>query len=103
MELRNQNLECLSGVEGFDIGPKLGFERVDNGACFFKSYEVPLDSMLSKYIQVKPNGEVLGLENKEAALKYGYGSMLNLRVILTYNFAFTHMIYPSMCNAFVYK
>lgn len=34
-----------------------------------------------KYVKVEKDGTVLGLENKNA-IKYAYGSMLNLRVRL---------------------
>ena len=47
-----------------------------------------------RYVQVTPEGEVLGLENK-AAIKYAYGSMLFLRVALPYSFAFGFMIFPA--------
>lgn len=47
-----------------------------------------------KYVQVEADGKVLGLENKQA-IKYGYGSMLFLRVRLVYGFAFGSIIYPA--------
>ena len=50
--------------------------------------------MLMRYIQVTPEGEVLGLENK-AAVKYAYGSMLYLRVALPFHFAITHITTPA--------
>lgn len=81
-------------MEAGDIGPKLGFAQVDNGYLLMKNIEVPLDNMLMKYIQVKEDGEVLGLENK-AAIKYAYGSMLNLRVKLTESFAIYFMVFPA--------
>jgi acyl-CoA oxidase len=31
IEIRDQNLNDLKGVESGDIGPKFGFHRVDNG------------------------------------------------------------------------
>lgn len=43
--------------------------------------------MLSRFVRVK-DGKAEGHDNKEA-IKYGYGSMLNLRVALTTTFAFT--------------
>ena len=47
-----------------------------------------------KYINVKPSGEVLGLEKKEA-IKYAYGSMLYLRVHLVYGFAYMYILGPA--------
>lgn len=51
--------------------------------------------MLSRYVQVKENGEVLGLENKQA-IKYGYGSMLNLRIKLVNSFAMAYGYLPGL-------
>lgn len=41
--------------------------------------------MLMRYVKVSPDGEVSGLENA-SAIKYSYGSMLNLRVQLVFGF-----------------
>lgn len=51
--------------------------------------------MLMKYIKVNKDGSVEGLQNKSAE-KYGYGSMLNLRVQLTYLFAMQLVIFPAI-------
>ena len=45
-------------MECFDIGPKLGFEKVDNGACLFKNVELPREAMLMRYVKVLPDGTV---------------------------------------------
>lgn len=82
-------------METGDIGPKLGFIRIDNGYLSFKKVEVPRRAMLMKYVTVSADGVVNGLENKQA-IKYGYGSMLNLRVILVYNFAMAFILTPTI-------
>jgi hypothetical protein len=51
--------------------------------------------MLMKYVKVNENGEISGLENKQA-LKYGYGSMLNLRVKLTFTFSLAYIYMVSV-------
>ena len=66
---------------------------IDNGSLVFSNKEVPRKAMLMRYIQVKPDGTVLGLENT-SAIKYGYGSMLNLRVQLTFGFAIDFNVRP---------
>lgn len=91
--IRDHNLEVLDGIEAGDIGPKLGFHRVDNGYLKINHSEIPRNYMLMKYIQVTPEGEVIGLENKEA-IKYAYGSMLYLRVYLVYGFSLGYIIQP---------
>ena len=52
--------------------------------------------MLMKYVKIQKDGTVVGLENK-SAIKYGYGSMLNLRVKLTYSFSISGIIMPTIC------
>jgi hypothetical protein len=42
---------------------------------------VPREAMLMRYIKIDDKGNVSGHENKQN-IKYGYGSMLNLRVYL---------------------
>lgn len=48
-----------------------------------------------RYVKVSKDGKVEGLENTQA-IKYGYGSMLNLRVKLTYNFAIRCIMQPAI-------
>lgn len=45
----------------FDLGPKLGFEMVDNGGLILKNFEAPRNSMLMKYVTVNSDGSVDGL------------------------------------------
>ena len=75
----------MSTIEAYDLGPKLGFEGVDNGILLFKNHVVPREAMLMKYTNVAEDGNVSGLGNA-SAVKYGYGSMLNLRVQLVFGF-----------------
>jgi acyl-CoA oxidase len=93
IELRDAQLQTLPNVEAYDIGQKLGFERVDNGALLFHNLTIPRRALLMRYVRVTAEGKVEGAENKQA-IKYGYGSMLNLRVKLTYNFALRGIVTP---------
>jgi hypothetical protein len=70
------------------MGSKLGMAKVDHGYLMFDNYTLPRSAMLCRYIRIDDDGKVLGLENKQA-LKYGYGSMLNLRVYLASVFGFS--------------
>lgn len=64
VQTRDKDLTPVRGVEAGDIGPKLGFQRVDNGFMILNNVQVPLENMLMKYVQVTPEGKVIGLENK---------------------------------------
>jgi acyl-CoA oxidase len=101
-ETRNENLKPVNGVKAGDIGPKFGFHRVDNGYLSIDNVEVPRDSMLMKFVQVTPEGEVLGRDSK-GAIKYAYGSMLALRVTLSFRLAFGHIIEPSRNLSLLYQ
>lgn len=79
--MRCRKLQPFERVEIGDIGSKLGLSKTDNGYLLFHDYVVPKKAMLSRYIKIDEKGNVLGLDNKQN-LKYGYGSMLNLRVLL---------------------
>lgn len=48
---------------------------------FLSNVKVPVRNLLMRYITVKENGDVIPPKDKNAA-KYGYGSMLKLRVLL---------------------
>lgn len=48
---------------------------------FLKDLQVPVRNLLMRYVTVTENGDVIPPKDKNAA-KFGYGSMLNLRVLL---------------------
>lgn len=54
IELRDSKLQPLPGVELFDIGPKLGFDRVDNGGLVFRNLSIPRNALLMRYVRVTP-------------------------------------------------
>ncbi|CAD8122091.1 unnamed protein product [Paramecium sonneborni] len=76
----SKTLKPLDGVDVGDIGPKLGFLRADNGYLGLKNVRVDRNNMLMRYTQVDESGKVT--TSSKNAIKYGYGSMLNLRVNL---------------------
>ncbi|KAM3133519.1 hypothetical protein pb186bvf_014361 [Paramecium bursaria] len=67
------------------LAPKLGFLRADNGYLGLKNYKIPKFNMLSRYTSIKENGEVV--QSSKDAVKFGYGSMLFLRLSLANVFA----------------
>ncbi|KAI8391735.1 acyl-CoA dehydrogenase/oxidase C-terminal [Radiomyces spectabilis] len=66
----------MKGVTVGDIGPKFGFNSVDNGFVMFDHYRIPHVAFLSKYAQVKPgSGEYI----KPPNAKLSYGTMVFVR------------------------
>lgn len=71
----------MPGVVAGDQGPKLGFLGVDNGFMNLSNVRVPVENFLMRYSTVSKDGVFTPPKDKNA-VKYGYGSMLNLRVYL---------------------
>lgn len=67
----------MPGVEVGDIGPKMGFNGVDNGFLRFTYVRVPRDAMLMRFAQVTPEGKYIPppKENSKAA----YATMVFVR------------------------
>ena len=66
----------LPGVSLGDIGPKLGFNSIDNGWCRFDEVRVPRDHLLGGVAKVTPQG---GYERVQGGEKRMYGAMLDVR------------------------
>lgn len=45
----------LLGITVGDIGPKFGYEEMDNGYLKMDNYRIPRENMLMKYAQVCPD------------------------------------------------
>ncbi|KAI9313438.1 acyl-CoA dehydrogenase/oxidase C-terminal [Dichotomocladium elegans] len=66
----------LKGITVGDIGPKFGFNSVDNGFVMFDHYRVPHIAFLAKYSKVVPgSGEYI----KPPNAKLSYGTMVFVR------------------------
>ena len=52
----NANHETMPGVTAGDIGPKMGYNAVDNGFLRFDHVRVARDAMLMKHARVSSDG-----------------------------------------------
>uniref|UniRef100_A0A7S4IFR4 Acyl-coenzyme A oxidase n=1 Tax=Vannella robusta TaxID=1487602 RepID=A0A7S4IFR4_9EUKA len=68
----------LPGITLGDIGPKMGYEAVDNGYLRFDHVRIPLFNMLAKYAQVSEDG----VYSKPPHDKLSYGTMVFVRAHL---------------------
>eukprot|EP00054_Salpingoeca_dolichothecata_P039138 m.15414 g.15414 ORF g.15414 m.15414 type:complete len:660 (+) comp9727_c0_seq1:41-2020(+) len=76
VQLRSlQNHKPLSGVEVGDIGPKVGFNTIDNGFARFNHVRIPRDQMLMGYAKVTPEGQYVPPKHA----KVGYATMIHVR------------------------
>lgn len=67
--------EPLPGVVVGDIGPKFGFDEVDNGFLKLDSVRIPRENMLMKYAKVENDGTYV----KPVSDKLTYGTMVFIR------------------------
>ncbi|RKP37289.1 acyl-CoA dehydrogenase/oxidase [Dimargaris cristalligena] len=71
------------GVQVGDIGPKFGFNSVDNGFMRFQHYHIPRDHMLERFARVTPQGKYVRPPND----KLSYGTMVYVRQYIVRNSA----------------
>ncbi|KAJ1974616.1 hypothetical protein H4R34_004654 [Dimargaris verticillata] len=69
------NHQPLPGITVGDIGPKFGFNSVDNGYIMFSHYRIPHDHMLERFAKVTPQAEYVRPPNDKLA----YGTMIHVR------------------------
>lgn len=67
--------ECMPGIELSDIGPKFGFNGVDNGTMRLTYVRIPRTNMLMKNSQVSREGFYTAPSVKKA----NYGAMVKVR------------------------
>ncbi|KAL1496296.1 hypothetical protein AB1Y20_016258 [Prymnesium parvum] len=70
----------LPGVRLFDIGAKLGFNEIDNGAATFERVRVPRRQLLMRFATLSADGEYTPPAPSHA--KLGYLTMLHVRAAL---------------------
>ncbi|XP_061583366.1 peroxisomal acyl-coenzyme A oxidase 1-like isoform X2 [Cololabis saira] len=68
----------LPGIVVGDIGPKFGFNEVDNGFLKLENVRVPRENMLMKYAKVEPDGVYV----KPPSDKLTYGTMVFVRSMI---------------------
>uniref|UniRef100_W5N7N3 Acyl-coenzyme A oxidase n=1 Tax=Lepisosteus oculatus TaxID=7918 RepID=W5N7N3_LEPOC len=77
--IRNMSThEPLPGVVVGDIGPKFGFDEVDNGYLKLDNVRIPRENMLMKYAKVEPDGTYV----KPPSDKLTYGTMVFIRSMI---------------------
>lgn len=69
----------LPGIELGDIGPKMGYDRVDNGFLRLTHVAVPRAHMLCRHARVERDGSFVQSSDNPRAV---YGTMLFIRVYL---------------------
>nr|XP_032529066.1 probable peroxisomal acyl-coenzyme A oxidase 1 [Danaus plexippus plexippus] len=79
VQLRDEETHMpLPGIKVGEIGPKLGFNTVNNGFLGFENVRIPRDRMLMKNAQVLKDGTFIASPNS----KLTYNTMVNVRVLI---------------------
>ncbi|TYZ59269.1 hypothetical protein PybrP1_007626, partial [[Pythium] brassicae (nom. inval.)] len=73
----------LPGIELGDIGPKVGFQSIDNGYAVFHNVRIPRDQMMMRYAKVLPDGSFVSPKSD----KLVYLTMVFVRATLIGSFA----------------
>ncbi|ETV93365.1 hypothetical protein H310_12628 [Aphanomyces invadans] len=68
----------LPGITLGDIGPKIGFQSVDNGFCVLDHVRIPRRNMLMRFAKVAPDGSF----SKPPMDKLVYFTMVKIRVLV---------------------
>ena len=79
----NENHETMPGVTAGDIGPKMGYNAVDNGFLRFDHVRVNRNAMMMKHSQVDENG----VYHPPPVAKAAYGTMVFVRSDIVMNAA----------------
>ncbi|KAG1691606.1 hypothetical protein DVH05_026769 [Phytophthora capsici] len=74
----------LPGVDVGDIGPKVGFNSLDNGYAVFHNVRIPRRNMLMRYAKVLPDGTFI----KPPSSKLVYLTMTQIRAYLILKLGF---------------
>lgn len=82
VQLRDENLEPLSGIEVGDIGTKMGENEVDIGYLRLSKVRIPRKHMFEKQQHVTPDGCYIKHGGKSGNPKAAYLTMMGARVTM---------------------
>lgn len=72
----------LPGIETGDIGPKIGYNTMDNGFAYFRNVKIPRRNMAMRFATVDENGKYKKKTMSEAASKISYITMMQVRSMI---------------------
>ncbi|KAL7544321.1 hypothetical protein ACHAWF_007704, partial [Thalassiosira exigua] len=77
----------LPGVETGDVGPKIGYNNMDNGFAFFEGVKIPRRNMAMRFATVDEEGVYKKVEGgkSEAASKVAYITMMQVRAYIIHS------------------
>jgi len=79
VQIKDNDYNWLPGVEGGDIGPKIGSHSRENGYMYLRSVRVPKENLFTKYVEVTDSGELRQVGDQ----RIGYGTMMFIREMIS--------------------
>ena len=79
VQIKDNDYNWLPGIEGGDIGPKIGFHAKENGYMYLRNIRIPKINLLTKYVEVSDDG----VYNKIGDPRIGYGTMMHIRELIS--------------------
>jgi acyl-CoA oxidase len=74
--------KLLPGVKTADLGPKIGFNNMDNGFARFDNVLIPRRNMAMKFASVDENGKYTKKSVSDATSKIAYITMMQVRALI---------------------
>ncbi|CAN0060088.1 unnamed protein product [Ascophyllum nodosum] len=81
--IRGEDHITLPGIRVGDIGPKIGFNAMDNGFCSFDRVRIPRTNMAMRHQSVDKKGVYASTGSKEGS-KIAYITVMQVRALLAY-------------------
>lgn len=72
----------LPGVKTGDIGPKIGYNNMDNGYAYFDNVTIPRRNMAMRFAEVDETGKYHKKQVSAAASKVAYITMMQVRAMI---------------------
>ena len=79
VQIKDKDYNWLPGIEGGDIGPKIGFHAKENGFMYLRSVRIPKNNLFTKYVEVSDAGEYRQIGDP----RVGYGTMMFIRELIS--------------------
>lgn len=80
-----QDHSLMPGVTCGDIGPKIGYNNMDNGFAKFDHVVIPRRNMAMRFATVDENGKYTKKTVSDAASKISYITMMQVRALIVMN------------------
>jgi acyl-CoA oxidase len=74
----------LTGVKAGDLGPKMGYNNVDNGWMMFDNFRIPRSAILSRFGDVTKEGKFV----QKGDIRMLYNAMVQTRMTIIVGVAF---------------